>query len=154
MIESSADADGVWHLWVDGTAWPNPGKIGLGVVLRSPLGDTQQLSVPFGRNGCNNEAELHALCLGLETAKAAGALMLKVASDSDFAVRHSLGQMTSRTAHLQALATQAQRLIAGFAKLELTWVPRHRNTEADRLARSALGLVAKPATTPRHRRKK
>lgn len=154
MAEQSAHTDSVWHLWVDGTAWPNPGKIGLGVVLRSPLGETQHCSVPLGRNGCNNEAELHALCLGLETAKTAGALMIVVASDSDFAVRHCRGDMTTQTAHLQALVNQAQRLLAGFAKVELTWVPRHRNTEADRLARGALGLIAKPAVAPGRRRKK
>lgn len=154
MAESPAPGNEMWQLWVDGTAWPNPGKIGLGVVLRSPLGETQHRSVPLGRNGCNNEAELHALCLGLETAKTAGALILVIASDSDFVVRHVRGEMSTHTAHLQALVNQAQRLIAGFVKVELTWVPRHRNTEADCLARGSLGLIAKPATVPGRRRKK
>ncbi|HEX5393566.1 MAG TPA: ribonuclease HI family protein [Rhodocyclaceae bacterium] len=154
MPERSVAANNTWLLSVDGTAWPNPGKIGLGVVLRSPDGTTLQQSIPLGRSGCNNEAELRALCLGLETAKTAGVSTLVVMSDSDFVVRHSRGEMTTQTAHLQALVNQAQRLMAGFAKVELTWVPRHRNTEADRLARGALGLIAKPVARPGRRRKK
>lgn len=146
--------DQTWHLSIDGTAWPNPGKIGLGIVLRAPDGSVEQRSVQLHEAGCNNEAELRALYHGLETAKAAGALMVSVCSDSDFVVRHSRGEMKTRTVHLQSLVDQVRQLMASFASVELRWIPRHRNSLADELARKALGLAVTPAKPPGRSRKK
>lgn len=145
--------DSSWTLWIDGTAWPNPGKIGLGIVLRSPDGNARCLSIPLGTSGCNNEAELQALAHGLSTARSVGANTLRVVSDSDFVVRHSLGDIRTRTARLQRLVDEIRHAMTAFTEIRLEWVPRHRNQEADRLARSALGLAAKPAA-PAGRRKK
>lgn len=144
----------LWTLWVDGTALPNPGKIGVGYVLRAPDGRTSSQSIPLGRNGCNNEAEMYALCHGLEAAQKAGARRLTIVSDSDFAVRHGRGEMQTRVMRLQALLHTAGKLMAGFESVTLQWVPRHRNQEADLLARSALGLAAKPLPQSKRRRGK
>ncbi|RTL47711.1 MAG: ribonuclease HI family protein [Rhodocyclaceae bacterium] len=141
----------LWTLWVDGTALPNPGKIGVGYVLRAPDGHASSQSIPLGRNGCNNEAEMYALCHGLEAAQEAGARRLTVISDSDFVVRHGRGEMQTRVLRLQSLLRAAGKLMAGFESVTLQWVPRHRNQEADLLARSALGLPAKPVPQPKRR---
>jgi ribonuclease HI len=135
-----SDAESLWQLWVDGTALPNPGRIGLGTVLISPAGERQTRSLALGRSGCNNEAELHALRVGLEQAREAGATRLAAISDSDFVVRHVLGQQTTRVARLVPLIEALQVQLQGFEQLELRWVPRHRNQDADHLARAALGL--------------
>lgn len=129
-----------WRLWVDGTALPNPGRIGVGIVLIAPDDRRETYAIPLGRQGCNNEAELHALCAGLDRAREAGADSLEISSDSDFVVQHVLGRQTTRVPRLLPLIVAAQEKLGTFAATSLRWVPRHRNSEADALARSALGL--------------
>ncbi|MDP3172215.1 MAG: reverse transcriptase-like protein, partial [Polaromonas sp.] len=44
---------------------------------------------------------------------------------------------------LAALYAEVAALLASFAHTSLHWIPRHRNGEADALARAALGLAPK-----------
>jgi ribonuclease HI len=146
--ESSASER--WQLWFDGCAQPNPGRLGLGALLLSPAGERIELSLPGARSGCNNEAEVGALCAALEHAHAAGARHLQVRGDSDFAVRHLRGEQRTAVMALQTLVGRARDLLSHFDSVDLQWVPRHRNLDADRLSRAALGLPAKPAPVPGH----
>ena len=50
-----------WHIWFDGSACPNPGRIGLGVFVLGPEGQQREYSGLAAQGGCNNEAELLAL---------------------------------------------------------------------------------------------
>ncbi len=127
---------------------PNPGKIGIGVVLVSPDGTRAENSLLTGGHGCNNEAELHALCAALEMAAAAGAHRLRLHSDSDVAVRYVRDPDAMAIERLQVLVTRARLLVARFDAVQLLWLPRHRNREADRLSRQALGL---PEAAPKVR---
>lgn len=137
-----------WQAWFDGSALPNPGRIGLGAVLRGPAGEQIEYSGMAADGGCNNEAELLALGKVLEMARASGVRHLVVRGDSDFAVRHLRGEAHTSVAHLHALVQQMQPLLAGFASVRLEWIPRHRNPDADRLSRAALGLPHKAAVSP------
>lgn len=137
-----------WQAWFDGSALPNPGRIGLGALLRGPAGEQFEYSGMAADGGCNNEAELLALGKALEMAHTSGARHLVVRGDSDFAVRHLRGEAHTRVAHLQALILQMQPLLAAFTSVRLEWIPRHRNPDADRLSRAALGLPDKPAASP------
>ncbi|CAB1368103.1 ribonuclease HI family protein [Denitratisoma oestradiolicum] len=132
-----------WQLWVDGTALPNPGRIGVGIVLIDPDGWRETHAIPLGRQGCNNEAELHALCAGLDRARAAGADHLEIISDSDFVVQHVRGRQTTGVSRLIPLIEAARGKMDHFLSADLCWVPRHRIQEADKLARQSLGLQAK-----------
>ncbi|HQR02697.1 MAG: ribonuclease HI family protein [Proteobacteria bacterium] len=138
-----SDSGTPWQLWVDGTSLPNPGRIGLGAVLLSPAGERREISRIAPGTGCNNEAELQALCAGLTLAIEAGSRSLIVVSDSDFVVRHVRGEQVTAITRLLGWIDAARMSLACFHSAELRWVPRHRNTEADRLARSALSLGPK-----------
>ena len=59
-----------WHAWFDGSAHPNPGKIGIGGVLESPDGDVVKISARAG-HGDSCEAEYLALIAVLEAEGAA-----------------------------------------------------------------------------------
>ena len=60
-------ASAAWVIHCDGSAWPNPGRMGLGAVLTGPDGTVQhQISEATTFTGCNNEAELRALMLALQ----------------------------------------------------------------------------------------
>ena len=133
---------------------PNPGKIGIGVLLVAPDGRREEKSFLLNCTGCNNEAELHALCAALETAAAAGAQKLLLRGDSDVALRYVRGPDNTQIARLCLLVAAARDGLRRFDEVQLLWIPRHRNRDADRLSRQALGLPSDPAPVPRRRRKR
>ena len=133
---------------------PNPGKIAVGVVLVSPDGVRSEKSALAGCSGCNNEAELHALCAALEMAAAAGARRLVLRGDGDVALRYVRGPESTQIARLLPLIADAREWMGRFEDVQLVWVPRHRNAEADRLSRQALGLPLSSAPVARGRRRR
>lgn len=133
-----------WRAWFDGAALPNPGKIGIGALVISPAGARFEKSALAGCNGCSNEAELHALCAALELAHGAGAKRLVVRGDSDIALRYVAGPDSTQILRLVMLVAHARDWLRRFDDVQLLWVPRHRNAEADRFSRQALGLPDKP----------
>jgi ribonuclease HI len=137
-----------WHIWFDGSAYPNPGRIGLGVLVVSPGGQRQEYSGVAAQGGCNNVAELLALGKALDMARASGARHVLLQGDSDFVVRHINGLDTTKVIRLREIILHTQDLMTGFAECRLTWIPRHRNRDADRLSRAALGLPDKPGLHP------
>lgn len=146
-----------WQAWFDGTALPNPGRLGLGAVLLSPAGVRRELSQPAGRVGCNNEAELLALIAVLELASELGARRIALHGDSDFAIRAGRRQAlepVTRLPRLLPLIARLDELLGRFEVALLSWVPRHRNADADRLARQALGLPHKAAPVPNGRKRR
>jgi ribonuclease HI len=132
---------------------PNPGKIGIGVVLDAPDGQRREKSLLLNVSGCNNEAELQALCAALEMAFAVGARRLLLRGDSDVAIRYVRGPDSTQIARLCLLVDAARDRIRQFDDVQLAWVPRHRNADADRLSRQALGLPPSPAPALRRRRR-
>ena len=141
-----------WQAWFDGSALPNPGKMGIGCVLQSPDGVCQQRSFVARESGCNNEAELFALCALLELAREQGVRKLQVYGDSDVAVKYATGMGSTEIGRLLILVQRSQDLLAAFDEVSLHWVPRHRNTAADQLSRQALGLAPKVPRTKKRRR--
>ena len=129
-----------WQGWFDGSARPNPGDIGIGVVLLAPDARRFEKSERLAGSGCNNEAELRALCALLELACAAGARHLQVRGDSDVAIRYVNGPEATAIEPLLTLVQRARELIAHFDDVQLSWIPQARNGDADRLSRQALGL--------------
>ena len=126
--------------------------MGLGVVLLAPDGERREHSALAPGHGCNNESELHALCLAIELAVAAGARRLILRGDSDLAVRYVTGVDSTAVARLLPLIARAREGLARFDDARLLWLPRHRNADADRLSRQALGLAAGVTPKPALRR--
>ncbi len=148
------DAARNWLAWCDGSALPNPGRIGIGIVLVAPDGARRDASRVLGCCGCSNEAELRALCAALDMALEAGARRLEVRGDSDVALGYVRGPGATRIERLNVLVVAARERMRRFEHVELLWVPRHRNVEADRLAREALGLAAAPVSSAKGRRRR
>lgn len=123
------------------------------MLLQSPAGERREHSATVPGHGCNNEAELHALCLALELARAADARRVSLRGDSDVAVRYVTGAGRTSVARLLPLIMRAREGLAGFDAASLVWVPRHRNADADRLARQALGLPPAAVRVPGGRRR-
>lgn len=145
--------DACWQAWFDGAALPNPGKIGVGVVLLSPAGARAEKSMLLTCSGCSNEAELHALCIALDMAREAGAARLVLRGDSDVAIRYVRGPDATQIERLRILVARAREGLERFEEVQLLWIPRHRNVDADRLSRQALGLKQIPAGAGKGRRR-
>ncbi|RZI92582.1 MAG: ribonuclease HI family protein [Variovorax sp.] len=141
-----------WVAWCDGSAVPNPGRMGLGAVLIAPDGTRHALSQATHTIGCNNEAELRALMAAAGEARARGATTLQVYSDNSVVVAQLRDASAEPIARLAPLFDEARMLLNGFDRVAVAWVPRHRNREADVLARKALGMAPKAVTKPWKRR--
>jgi len=129
-----------WVIYCDGTALPNPGRMGLGAVITAPDGTRHTMSLDTGARGCNNEAELLALMAALQALQRLGATALRAYSDNSILIEQLDGRPIKPVARLAGLFDEARRLLSTFDHVSLHWIPRHRNGEADALARAALGL--------------
>lgn len=131
---------------------PNPGRMGIGAVITAPDGTRHTLSQATHTTGCNNEAELHALTLALQELRARGATAVRAYSDNSILVEQLAVSKAKPIARMAVLFDDARALLASFDDARVQWIPRHRNGEADALARAALGFAPKPPA--QHAKKK
>lgn len=142
-----------WVIYCDGSAMPNPGRMGIGAVFTDPNGTRHTLSQATNTKGCNNEAELRALMVALRELQMRGATELLVYCDSSVLVEQLGGAGVKPVARLASLFEEARALLKSFDHASLEWIPRHRNGEADALARAALGILPKrPVKPSKHQR--
>ena len=90
-----------------------------------------------GRN--HHEAEYKARIAGLELARRHGIDPIRVFSDSALVVNTVKATGTSSPSTLKDLCAKAGLLVKEFETIQLSWVPREMNLEADALASRALG---------------
>jgi ribonuclease HI len=118
--------------------------MGMGAVFTEPGGMRHTLSRTALTKGCNNEAELRALMAALGEVQSRGATQLIVYCDNSVVVEQlAVGVAVKPIARLAPLFEEARVLLGKFESVSLKWIPRHRNTEADMLARAALGMPSK-----------
>jgi ribonuclease HI len=145
---SPAQASDTWLVHCDGSAFPNPGAMGLGAVLVAPNGTRHTLSEPAAGKGCNNEAEARAVMAALHAAKQLGADCVHIYSDSRVVVDQLTSDGGQPIERLNGLFSELRALLATFSASPVTWIPQHRNSEADALARAAAGLPLRPPASP------
>lgn len=148
MASPAASDAQLWRVYCDGSAVPNPGYMGLGAVMTAPDGAQHTLSLATHTRGCNNEAELLALVAALRALQGYGATALQICTDNSILVEQLGAQNAKPIARLAGLFDDARALLGTFDHASLKWIPRHRNGEADALARVALGLLPKSTVKP------
>jgi ribonuclease H / adenosylcobalamin/alpha-ribazole phosphatase len=127
----------------DGGSRGNPGPAGYGAVVRTAdrstvLAETKQaIGV-----ATNNVAEYRALIAGLEDAAKLGATEAEVFMDSKLVVEQMSGRWKVKHPDLIDLHSQARKLASRFDRISYAWVPRARNSHADRLANEAMDAAA------------
>jgi len=124
----------------DGGSRGNPGPAGYGAVIRDAAsGDV--LAERFESLGTttNNVAEYSGLIAGLETAgDLAPGADVDVRMDSKLVVEQMSGRWKIKHPALQPLASRASAAARRLGRITYEWVPRARNTHADRLANQAM----------------
>jgi len=122
--------------YVDGGCLGNPGPSGIGVVMASSEGRTIRIAKWIGHQD-NNVAEYVALLEALQCATTLNARKLHVYSDSQVVVRQMTGEYTCRSPRLYSLNWICRKL-ARSLDFSISHVRRENNTEANRLANSAV----------------
>lgn len=126
-----------WCAWFDGSAHPNPGRIGIGALLQGPQGQRVEISHRAG-HGNSGDAEYLALIALLERAVQMKLPELLVFGDSQVVVHDVLLAPGSGAKGLQEHRKRVGALMAQLAQVHVRWVPRHQNGEADRLSQLAM----------------
>ena len=134
----------------DGGSRGNPGTAGYGaVVLDAVTGEVlAEVSEAIG-HATNNVAEYSGLVAGLRAAgKLAPGAAAEVRMDSKLVVEQMSGRWKIKHPDLRPLAAQASQAARLLGRVTYTWVPRERNTHADRLANEAMDAVSGRAKAP------
>jgi ribonuclease H / adenosylcobalamin/alpha-ribazole phosphatase len=109
------------------------------VIRDAQTGDVlSELSAALGL-ATNNVAEYSGLIAGLrEAARIAPGADVEVRMDSKLVVEQMSGRWQIKHPGLRPLAAQAAEAVRALGRVTYTWVPRARNTHADRLANQAM----------------
>ncbi len=127
----------VFEINSDGASSGNPGPAGIGVVIKCDGATVRTVSEAIGQ-ATNNVAEYQALIRALKEAKELGAEHIRLRLDSQLVFYQLKGDYKVKHENMKPLHEQALGLLKSFKKVECKVVPREENTEADRLATSAL----------------
>jgi len=137
---------------VDGGARGNPGPAGYGAVVW----DADHATVlAEGKQAIgvatNNVAEYRGLIAGLEEAARLGADEVDVRMDSKLVIEQMSGRWKVKNADLAVLHEQARTAARRFDRVTYEWIPRERNSHADRLANEAMDAADSetPAAVPK-----
>jgi len=123
----------------DGASRGNPGESGVGVIVRDASGrEVLSISGYLG-TATNNVAEYTALVLLLRKMRTIPCTRLIVQSDSELLVRQVNGKYKVKSPVLKQKFDEVQQLRAALPfALEVNYVPRAQNAEADRLANQGI----------------
>ncbi|MDQ2749629.1 MAG: bifunctional RNase H/acid phosphatase [Actinomycetota bacterium] len=134
----------------DGGSRGNPGPAGYGAVVLD--GQTREILAERGEAigvASNNVAEYRGLIAGLTAAADLGARRVSVWLDSKLIVEQMSGRWQVKHPDMRPLAREAAALRSRFDAVSFDWMPREKNTHADRLANEAMDRAA--GITPRAR---
>ena len=109
---------------------------GAGVVLLSPKGDVVECMICLDFPTTNNEAKYKALVVGLDLAKAAGAISVVIYYDSQVITNQINGDYECKGKSMKRYLDQVKRRVDDL-QAKIVQIPRGENEQADRLAKAA-----------------
>lgn len=123
--------------YVDGGARGNPGPAAAAAVFFVNGEEVARVG-KFLDTRTNNQAEYEAVLLALEEAKKHGASELYIFSDSELIVHQLNGKYKVKNGDLQTLFLKARDAMREFSSVELSVIPREKNSVADALVNATL----------------
>ncbi len=135
--------NGKLTIYTDGASRNNPGEAGAGVFIMQAGRPVAKIARYLGTT-TNNIAEYTAAIIGLEHAVKVGASSVKLNADSELLVKQLNGQYKVKNEGLKPLYLKAKELIAKIGSVEVQYIPRAMNSEADALANKAIDERIKP----------
>jgi ribonuclease HI len=129
-----ASESGALHLWTDGAARPtNPGPAGIGIVGKIGGRTVIEVSEYIGRT-TNNVAEYLGAVTALQRAIDIGAKDVILHTDSALVSKQYHGDWQCKVESLQPLLGRLRGLAKRFDSIDIRWIPREKNREADGLS--------------------
>lgn len=122
----------------DGAARGNPGLAGAGVIIKDEHGRNVETIGRFLGVTTNNQAEYHALIVGLEAVARHRPEAVTVRMDSELVVKQMNGQYRVRHPEIVPLYSRAAELASALPSVTFVHVPREQNPGADRVANVAI----------------
>lgn len=124
-------------IYTDGASRNNPGEAGAGVHILEDGRPLPGLARYLGTT-TNNIAEYTAAIMGLEYAVQSGAKHVRMFADSELLVKQVNGQYKVKNEGLKPLHAKVKELIARIGTVEVQYIRREQNKEADALANKAI----------------
>ncbi len=140
-------------IYTDGGARDNPGPAAIGVVV-TQNGQTLKKYSDFIGRATNNQAEYEAVVFALKKVKLlfgkkkAKAMEIEIRLDSELVAKQLNHQYKIKEEDLQPLFLKVWNLILDFEQVNLKYIPRQQNKEADRLVNQALDNQEKTSALP------
>lgn len=128
----------------DGSAIPNPGDMGIGVVLIENNNIVKTISKKLSGKGTNNIAEYTALLTGILKALELGWKEVSIEGDSKLVINQLNATWRIKKDHIQNLYNQVIKELSNFDSYTINWIPRENNSITDKLACKALGYEEDP----------
>jgi len=125
-------------LFIDGASRGNPGDAGIGVLIYDINHRCVEKISQYIGKATNNVAEYTALTTALIEALILGFREIEIKSDSELLVRQLRGRYKVKSNNIKILYLLAKHLIRGYKKVEIDYIRREQNKEADRLANEAI----------------
>jgi ribonuclease HI len=122
----------------DGASRGNPGLAGAGIIIKDGQGNRIKQIAEFLGSMTNNQAEYHALIIGLKAAAEYAPEQVTVRMDSELVVRQMNGQYRVRNPDMIPLYTRAVEAAQALQNVTIEHVPRERNSGADDVANLAI----------------
>jgi len=125
-------------IYIDGGSRGNPGPAAYGVAFT-----TNSYSQFLGTK-TNNEAEYSGLIFALKKTKSlygkdkSKNMDIEIKSDSELLVKQMNGKYKIKNENIQKLFLEAWNLTVEFKNLQITYIPREKNKQADALVNQAL----------------
>jgi ribonuclease HI len=124
----------------DGACEPNPGEMGIGVVVYNEKTEkVLDLSESCGY-GTNIKAEYLAIIRGLEELSKNYDGQLLVQGDLELAIKQLRNEWKVKKSDIIPLYDRVKELEGKFESVEYEWNKREENKEADKLSAKSLGL--------------
>ena len=125
----------------DGSCIPNPGDMGIGIVIYEGKTIVKTISQFIGY-GTNNIAEYTAFIRGLEEVKKTRKKeeKVKVFIDSLLIYKQIRGEYRVKKQELKPLCERGKELIKEIGNIEIIWNSRDENGIADCLAKTAIEI--------------
>jgi ribonuclease HI len=124
-------------IYTDGASRNNPGQAGAGIFITKDGMPIEKIARYLGIN-TNNVAEYTAAIIALEHAVKLQASRVKLYADSELLVKQLNGLYKVKNEGLKPLYAKIKELIAKIGVVEVQYIPRAMNKEADALANKAI----------------
>jgi ribonuclease HI len=128
------------RVFTDGATQPNPGHMGIGVVIEWQ-GTTPTIISKYIGEGTNNIAEYSALLEALQVIRNEQIMKVQINSDSNLMVNQVNGNWKCKDTNLKKLCDKAQARISWLKEnnyeVELVYIPRKFNLADEPAKRGA-----------------